>query len=291
MSLDTTEPRRTSLVARPEAFVDWRAVFAGAVVAAGVSITLLAFGSAIGLSVASAAPTWRDSTPWLWLLSGLFLLFVALCGFGFGGYATGRMRSPTGLAETAESEFQDGMHGAIAWGLAILLTAVLALAGAAFASRATMPSGGVLGPAASVAGENVIATELDELFRTDHRVIDTDIAYRRAEAARILLKTAGNKGLADEDRAYLTSIAAREAGISGAEARDRADRVIAESATEIHRARVAAILQAFMIAAALMAGAAVSWFSAAEGGSDRERGAIPIWDWTLRRRNRPKAIV
>src|ERR1043165_8614293 len=101
MSLDTTEPRRPSLVARPETFVEWRAVFAGAVIAAGVSITLLAFGSAIGLSVSSTAPTWRDSTPWLWLLSGLFLLFVALCAFGFGGYAAGRMRAPVRVvAET-----------------------------------------------------------------------------------------------------------------------------------------------------------------------------------------------
>lgn len=289
MSLDTIEPRRTSLVARPETFVEWRAVFAGAVIAAGVSITLLAFGSAIGLSVSSTAPTWRDSSSWLWLLSGLFLLFVALCGFGAGGYATGRMRSPTGLAETVESEFEDGMHGLIAWGLAILLTAALALAGAALASRATAPSGGALGPSASVAGENVIVTELDELFRTDQRVIDS--VYRRAEAARILLKTSGNRGVSDDDRAYLATIAAREAGISGAEARDRTDRVIAESATEIHRARVAAVLQAFMIAAALLAGAAVAWFSAAEGGSERERGVIPVWDWTLRRRNRPKATA
>jgi hypothetical protein len=289
MSLEPTEPRRTSLTARPETFVEWRAAFAGAVIAAGVSITLLAFGSAIGLSVSSTAPTWRDSTPWLWLLSGLFLLFVALCGFGSGGYVTGRMRSPTGLAATVESEFQDGMHGLIAWGLAILISATLALAGVLFASHTTEPSGGMLGPTASVAGESVIATELDELFRTDRTVIDSDIVYRRAEAARILLKTSGNKGVADEDRAYLAAIAARQAGISTAEARDRTDRVIAESATEIHRARVATVLQAFMIAAALLAGAAVAWFSATEGGDDRERGAIPIWDWTLRKRNRAKA--
>jgi len=199
------------------------------------------------------------------------------------------MRSPTGQATTVESEFQDGMHGLIAWGLAILISATLALAGVLFASHTTAPSGGMLGPTASVAGESVIATELDELFRTDRKVIDSDIVYRRAEAARILLKTSGNKGVADEDRAYLAAIAARQAGISTAEARDRTDRVIAESATEIHRARVATVLQAFMIAAALLAGAAVAWFSATEGGDDRERGAIPSWDWTLRKRNRAKA--
>jgi hypothetical protein len=287
MSLDATEPRRTSsLVARPETFVDWRAVFAGAVISAGISVTLLAFGTAIGLSVSSVAPTWRDSSPWLWLLSGMFLLLVALCGFGFGGYATGRMRTPTGLAVTVESEFQDGMHGIISWGLAILIAAALALAGAALASRATTPSGGVLASTVSVAGESVIATELDELFRTDHKVIDSDIVYRRAEAARILLKTAGSKGVADEDRTYLATIAGRQAGISAAEAQARADRAISESATEIHRVRVAAVLQAFMIAAALLAGAAVAWVSATEGGSDREHGTIPIWDWSLRKKSR-----
>jgi hypothetical protein len=271
--------------------VDWRSVIAGAVIAAGVSITLLAFGSAIGLSVSSASPTWRDSSPWLWLLSGLFLLFVALCGFGCGGYATGRMRSPTGLAVTAESEFQDGMHGLIAWGLAILITAALALAGAGFASHTAAPSGGVLGPAASVAGESVIATELDGLLRNDRKVIDSDIVYRRAEAARILLQTSSNRGVADEDRAYLATIAGRVAGLSDSEARARADRAISASATEIHRARVAAVLQAFMVAAALLAGAAVAWFSAAEGGNDRERGAIPIWDWSLRKKSRLDATV
>src|SRR6201999_3632997 len=73
--------------------VEWRAIFAGAVVAAGISATLLAFGTAIGLSLASAAPTWRDSSPWLSALSGIYLLFVALCSFGFGGYVAGRLRT------------------------------------------------------------------------------------------------------------------------------------------------------------------------------------------------------
>ena len=65
-------------VARAPSLVDWRAIFGGAMIAAGVSLTLFAFGSGVGLSVASTAPTWRDSSPWLWLLSGLFLIFVAV---------------------------------------------------------------------------------------------------------------------------------------------------------------------------------------------------------------------
>ncbi len=103
----------TADVVRPQPFIDWRAIIGGALIAAGVSFTLLAFGSGIGLSVVSTAPTWRDSSPWLWLLSGLFLIFVALCSFGFGGYAVGRMGFPARLAAGVESKFRDGMHGTL----------------------------------------------------------------------------------------------------------------------------------------------------------------------------------
>ena len=77
--------------------IDWRAIIAGAVVAAGISFTLIAFGSAIGLSVASTAPTWRDSSAWLWALSGLYMVFVALCSFGFGGYVAFSVYLPSYL--------------------------------------------------------------------------------------------------------------------------------------------------------------------------------------------------
>lgn len=50
-------------IAHTPPLVDWRAIVGGAVIAAGVSFTLLAFGSGIGLSFASAAPTWRESSP------------------------------------------------------------------------------------------------------------------------------------------------------------------------------------------------------------------------------------
>src|ERR1051326_224898 len=82
-AVGVVEPVRTEPLAEWPAGprVDWRAVLGGAAIAAGVSFTLIAFGSAIGLSVASTAPTWRDSSAWLWLLSGLFLIFVALCAF------------------------------------------------------------------------------------------------------------------------------------------------------------------------------------------------------------------
>jgi hypothetical protein len=142
----------------------------------------------------------------------------------------------------------------------------------------------VSGPSASVAAENIIASELDTLFRTDRKLVDTDIEYHRAEAARILLKSSGHSGVSTEDRAYLAVLAGRQAGVGPDEAQARADRAIGESRDELRRAREAAVLQAFMIAAALLVGAAVAWFSAFEGGLDRLEGTVPVWDWSYRRR-------
>lgn len=261
----------------------WPAVIAGAIAAAGISFTLLAFGAGIGLSVASTAPSWRDSSPWIWILSGLFLVLVALCAFGFGGYITGRMRASYRTPTVHEAEFRDGVHGIITWGLAILLTAMLGLMGAAVLAPAAVPSGGSAGPAASVAGENIIASELDALFRTDRNISDANIAYRRAEVARILLKSSGHVGISSEERNYLAQLVSDRTGMSISDSAVRVERVIGASAQELHRARVAAVLQAFMIAAGLLLGAAVAWYASVEGGRDRERGTLPVWDWRFSR--------
>lgn len=267
---------------RGQPYIDWRAIVAGAVLAAGVSFTLLAFGSGLGLAISSTAPTWRDSTPWLWLLSGIYLIFVALCAFGIGGYAAGRMRLATRVAASPESAFRDGMHGLFMWGLAILITGVLALLAAAIAARPMAPSGGAAGPASSVAGENILANELDELFRSYR--YGSAPENLRAEAARILLKSSSHKGISQDERSYLSNLVALRAGVSTAEADDRVNRVIGESKDELRHARGAAVMEAFLAAAALFLGAAVAWFSAEEGGRDRELGRIPVWDWRFRAR-------
>ncbi|MBN9554798.1 MAG: hypothetical protein J0H61_09010 [Alphaproteobacteria bacterium] len=252
--------------------VQWPAVIAGAITAAGVSFTLHAFAAGIGLAVLSTAPTWRDSSGGLWLLSGIYLLFTALAAFAVGGYVAGRMRAALRL-DTTETEFRDGVHGLVTWALAVVLTAVMALGVAATAMPAAV--GGGAGSTQSVAGENIIASELDALFRTDRNV--PDMTYRRAEAARILLKASGRDGVTDADRDYLATIVAAVADIPPDMAAERANRQIAAAREEIHRARVAGVLQAFFIAAALFVGAAVSWFAACEGGRDRELGLFPAW--------------
>lgn len=264
------------VLAAPISHFQWSAIFGGAAAAVGASFTLNAFGAGIGLSVVSSAPTWRDSSAVYWLIAGVFLLFVAIVSFALGGYVAGRMRAPLGI-DPAETEFRDGMHGLATWGVAVVLSALLALGVTAMAS-AHAPSSATQ----SVAGETIIATELDGLFRSG-KVIN-DISYRRAEAARILLKSSSHNGLPDTDRSYLTTITSIVAGVPEVEAKTRVDDAIAASRQALHRARVAAVLQAFFVAAALFVGAVVAWHAATEGGKDREQGAYHFWDWTGRRR-------
>jgi hypothetical protein len=184
-----------------------------------------------------------------------------------------------------EIEFSDGMHGIITWASAIVFTAIFALAGAATTAPLAAPGGSRVGPVTSVAGENIIASELDALFRTDRRIADVDnLSYRRAEAARILLHVSGHRGVSGVDREYLAAITANQTAVAPSEAAARADRAISDSAAEIRRAREAAVLQAFMVAASLMVGAAVAWFAAREGGYERERGWVPRWTWSPRKR-------
>jgi hypothetical protein len=261
--------------------VQWSAVFAGAIGAAGLSLALHAFAAGIGLSVLSTAPTWRDSSSWLLLLTGIYLLFVALCAFGFGGYIAGRMR-PSMNAPAPESEFRDGIHGLLTWGMATVFASMLALGAAAIAAPSAASTNAGAGQSPSTTAETFISSELDELFRTD-RVIP-NLSYRRAEAGRILLKSSGHAGISRDDREYLAAITSQATGLSYDRASDRANREISASAQELHRARFAAVLQAFFIGAALFVGAAAAWFAACEGGRERERNEFPVWDWSVRRR-------
>jgi hypothetical protein len=260
--------------AEPVSRIRWPAIFAGAIAASGVSLALHAFAAGIGLSVASTAPTWRDSSAALWWLSGIYLVFVALCAFAVGGYIAGRMRAPLSM-DAVEVEGSDGMHGLVTWALAVVITAVMALGVAATATPALSPSGGSAGASQSVAGENIIASELDELFRSPQPIPDRE--YRRAEAARILLKSSSHTGVTNPDRRYLYAMVESAVGLRPDQSMPRVDHAITASQQELHRARVAAVLQAFFIGAALFLGAAVAWFSACEGGRDRERGTFPIW--------------
>jgi hypothetical protein len=108
-------------------YVQWGPAIAGALAAAAIAFVMDSFAAAIGLAVSSTAPSWRDASVALQLLSGLYLILVAIIAVGIGGYIAGRLRTPiAGSAD--EIEFRDGIHGLLAWAISLMLMALLVAA-------------------------------------------------------------------------------------------------------------------------------------------------------------------
>ncbi len=114
----------------PLSYIHWGPVIAGAVVAAAASFVLMTFASAIGLMIASPSPTWRDTSVWLAILSGFWIIVVTVGSFALGGYLAGRVRS-SWKAASDEVEFRDGAHGLLVWALGVVLGVALLWATAA----------------------------------------------------------------------------------------------------------------------------------------------------------------
>jgi hypothetical protein len=278
-----TISERTEIVAVGTAasFLQWTPVFAGALVASAVSLVLIAFGTAIGLGIVSSSPTWRDTSPALTMVSGLYLLLAALVSFGIGGYVAGRLRErwdPSAHSDVIE--FRDGTHGIVAWALAVVITGIVAAVSVASLGSKTAP------PATSsstIAGEPLIAYELDRLFRGDRRAVEGDITYARAEAGRILLAAPGRQGITPDDKAYLARLVAARTGIAPPDAERRVEDAITATTTAVQKARRSAVILGFATAVSLLAGAAAAWYAARAGGRHRDNAAPSLtWRWPQR---------
>jgi hypothetical protein len=253
-------------------YLQWSAIVAGALGAAALSLILLTFGAAIGLGVSSAAPTWRDASVALWLLSGIYLILQAIVSFGFGGYIAGRVRRPMAAGQSEEVENRDGLHGLAVWALAILLGAAFAaLAGATTLSRSSP------GSASTSAAEPVLSYELDRLYRAAHRPANADLSAERAEAGRILLTSSSHSGMKADDRTYLIQQVAAATGLSPAEAERRVDSAIANSKAALARSRGSTVILAFSLATALLLGSVAAWAAACAGGRHRDGAPLPHW--------------
>jgi hypothetical protein len=259
-------------------YPEWGPIVAGGIAAAALALALHAFAVGIGLSVSSTAPTWRDASFALVLLSALYVVLAALASYGLGGYLVGLMCPRPSSREDAD--LRDGLHGLLVWALATLLTAVIGFATAQSLTRLAASSGGQTGPSTSIGGENLIAYDLDRLFRAEQRP-NADLDYPRAEAARILLTTSSHRGMQPADGAYLVRLTIANTGLAQPDAERRVNEVAAQARENISRARRSAVIIAFMAAAAALLGAAVSWFAACAGGRvrDGEAPAHVLVDW------------
>jgi hypothetical protein len=252
--------------------VRWTPIVLGALSAAAVSFILVTFGATVGLGVSSTAPTWRDASAALAILSGIFLILQSVLSFGMGGYIAGRIRGSLSSEFALEAENTDGIHGLAVWALAVVMGAMLAgIAGSAVLSRSTQTS------AQRSAAEPLLSYELDKLYRAPRRPPNVDLTSERAEAGRILLTSSGHDGMSPDDRAYLIQQVGGSTGASVAEAERRVDSVIANSKFAISRSRRSTVILAFSVATALLLGAVAAWAAACAGG--RHRGGAPLPDW------------
>lgn len=111
---------------------EWGVVFAGATVAAAISIVLMQFGSIIGLSSDYIVTGEAGMTHWAVIAIGLWLLAIQLTASATGGYMAGRLRSSTTDLLPHENEVRDGFYGLTVWAASTVAVFIAISAGSAF---------------------------------------------------------------------------------------------------------------------------------------------------------------
>ena len=253
--------------------VSWASIAAGAVVAAALSLALLALGAGLGLSSVSpwidfgvSALTFKNAT-------GIYLVLVAVMSSAIGGYLAARLRTRWVGVNTNEVFFRDTAHGLITWAFATVLSA------SALGAAATHVVGGAASGAGAAAGQavqnvNPSRVFVDRLFRTDAVAPPATPAGAndaRAEATRLWTSSFNQSAdLAPPDRTYLARLIASQTGMSQADAEKRVNDVIVEAKAAADRARKGAAKLAFWLTASLLFGAFAASLAAVEGGQLRD---------------------
>lgn len=300
----TTEVDIVEAPARDDtSYVDWPAIVAGIVLASAISILLLTFGSAIGLSFTDFDARDGASPVWIAIAAASWLLWVQISSFMAGGYLTGRLRRRHHDATEDESDVRDGAHGLLVWAGALVVGAVLAMGGVGVlgnvvgstAATLTNAAATAVGPAAGEAASDLDpnAYFVDLLFRPGETAAPTstlspgvssgatrDLEPARGEATRIFAQ-AGDDDLRDGDRDYLVRLVASETRLSDEQASARVDEVMsametakAEAAEAAETARKTGIIGAFLVAAAFLVSAIGAFWAAQKGGYHRDKGTV-----------------
>lgn len=315
MAVTATVVTPAAVVGAPRS-VQWGAIVLGALGATAISMVLLAFGAGIGLSAASAQPYAGASAKALAVISALYTAVTMVAAFAAGGYITGRMRLPATEDDIAESDFRDGAHGFGVWALGLVLGAVVAASGVAgVVKTAVQATAAVAGGASAGAASNPQLTSQISMGPTDY-AIDRILAPApagggtmatnppaggvpapgaapqaipsradmTAPITRIFAASIKSGQLDQRDRATLVSIVQQQTGLPQAEAEKRVDDAYTElKAAEqkvrdaAEKARKAALITAFGVAATLLLGCAAACAGAGAGAKHRHERVAITW--------------
>jgi hypothetical protein len=229
----------------------WPAIIAGAFVAAGASLILLALGSGFGLASVSAWGTFATKT-------AIWLIVMQWISAGLGGYIAGRLRTRWIGTHTHEVFFRDTAHGLVTW--AVATVAVAAIIGGSLSSMMA-GHGRTENSASPFASYGV-----DKLFRPAHAADAQGVNDPRLEAGHIMASAVATGGISDADKAYLADVVSSKAGISQADAQRR----VGDWVTTAESARKAAAEASIYTALSLLIGAFIASVSAVLGGRLRD---------------------
>jgi hypothetical protein len=285
-------------------FVEWSAVFAGAVLAAALSFVFLTFGTAIGLSFTSPWPNSGASAKFIAAVAILWVMIQQIGAFMAGGYVAGRLRSRWHETTEHEIEFRDGLHGALVWAVGLVIGAAMLMATAGAAARTGIEVAGKAA-AATASTTNPIDTVLDTMLRpvnvaqaqpapptgapaTRPQPPAGAVENPRAEMARIMASSLANGAMTPQDRAYVAQIVAQRTGVPQPEAEKRVTEALNTAREAADKTRRAAILAGFVTAAALVVSFGAAWWAAMKGGQHRDHSVPARFEFGNRLR-RPGA--
>ena len=286
-------------------YVEWGPIILGTLGALAITVVLMTFGGALGLSVVSPQPYAGLSAKGLAVLAGLYAVLVHVASFATGGYLAGRMRTPWVTTDTVESHFRDGGHGFAVWALGVVLGAALALSGVSGVLKAVtgattaVAAAGTAGAAANP--QTPAALQQISMQPTDYAVdrllapgpggaapaaggpATGSRADLAAPIARAFAANINNPQLDARDRTWLASLVSQRTGLPQADAEKRVDEAFAElKAAEqkardaADKARKAALIAGFLAAATMAIGAAAACAGAALGARHRDERTLVV---------------
>ncbi|HSI25177.1 MAG TPA: hypothetical protein VK952_06100 [Methylotenera sp.] len=251
--------------------VSWGAIFAGAAVAAALSLILLMLGAGLGLTTVSPWANQGFSAATFGISTIVWITVTQILAAGMGGYLAGRLRTKWDGVHSDEVFFRDTAHGFLAWSVATLATAALLTsligsivkggvqAGAAMAGSATVAAAAVAGDGlnqmdktgnANASSINEGNYFIDALFRSAPVSSDvvnanpqTDTSQKSAsiaEVIRILANSKDNKALPAQDVSYISQLIANNTGLTQQEAENRFNEIYAQMQKDKLEAELAA---------------------------------------------------
>jgi len=163
-------------------YIEWGTILAGAVLALTISVVLIQFGAAVGLTqIENELSTDANVTPGKVLGTGIWVLWVQVLSSLAGGYLAGRMRMPIAGASEHERDMRDGVHGLLVWATATIAVVVAASVVASVAAIADNPTEDIK-RAADVAAMDENATIIFAFFAAATSLVSAVISWWAATA-------------------------------------------------------------------------------------------------------------